>query len=91
MAQTDVRVNVDETRESSQRVVEDKNAAVFKPKWLVVDDINIDLISVLATITALIAVIIFRYPLKVAVPAAAAVILSLRAFLPLTTTPKAWF
>ena len=87
MAQPHANNTAGNQPESSQHVVEDRNPAVFKQKWLVIDDINIDLLSVLATFSAVVAVLL-GYPAKAVVPITAALVLPLRTFLPHPAVPQ---
>lgn len=72
----------------SYRVIDHGNPAIFKPKWFVLDDINIDLVSFSTIITALIATFIARVPAKFAISAAAAIVLPLRALFPRPKPPR---
>ncbi|KAK7424456.1 hypothetical protein QQX98_000421 [Neonectria punicea] len=77
-----------ETKSSpSRQAIDDGNPAAFKPRWFVLDDTNIDLISCASILTALISVLLFNVPLKLAAPAVASVVLPLRVFPPKSNPP----
>jgi len=88
MAQEHTRIDVDGGKQRSHRVVEDKNPAVFKQRWLVVDDINVELLSIAAVAAAVFAIFVLRYPWAGVLPIAAAIVVPLNVFLPLPTTPQ---
>ncbi|KAH7129565.1 hypothetical protein B0J13DRAFT_564264 [Dactylonectria estremocensis] len=71
----------------SRQAIDDGNPAVFKPRFFVLDDTNIDLISFASIVGALISVSIFNVPIKLAASAAAFILLPLRLFLPKPKPP----
>jgi hypothetical protein len=77
-----------EQEQPSHAAVEVANPASFRPKYLVLDDINIDLITVFATVSAVISTFVLGTPGLWTTAAAAAVIFPLRAFFPRPTTPQ---
>lgn len=72
----------------SEKEVVRSNPANFKPKYLVLDDINIDLISILTAGSALISTYVFPSLGYLSILVAAAIILPLRIFFPRSTTPQ---
>ncbi|KAK7429826.1 hypothetical protein QQZ08_003671 [Neonectria magnoliae] len=71
----------------SRQAIDDGNPAMFKPRWLVLDDTNIDLITSVSILIALISVLLFNIPLKLAAPVAASIVLPLRVSLPKSDPP----
>ena len=92
----DARVSVNEGSEQqpSHRALDNGNAAAaaaYKPAAFRLDDINIDLISVIITTAAVISALLLRQqPAKLIVPAtaAAATVLALRLFFPRPKPPQ---
>jgi hypothetical protein len=72
----------------SHKAIDHGNPAHFKPKWFVLDDANIDLITVITTIAALGSFFLFRSPIKLSVLVPAAIILPLRLWFPRPRTPE---
>jgi hypothetical protein len=86
----DARVAVEHGAEQqpSHRAIDNGNPTIFRPKWLVLDDINIDLVSFLTLVTTVGSIILFGIPTILAMPAAAIFLLPLRLFFPRPKTPK---
>lgn len=84
------RVGVEEGAEQqpSHRSIEHGNPAVFKPKWCVLDDLNVDLVSASAIFAASIAALFTHFSAAFAFSAAAAVILPLRLIFPRPKPPQ---
>jgi len=82
------QIDVDGEGQPSHGAVSEKNQAVFKPKWLILDDINIDLLSILAAVSALVSVFGLGCQARAVAPAAAAVIVALRLLFPRPTAPQ---
>lgn len=72
----------------SIEAVDKGNPGNFRVKWAVVDDINIDLASIVATVAAVASVVFLRCPLPVAGLGLAAVLLPLRLLLPRSKPPS---
>lgn len=72
----------------SHEAIDNGNPSIFKPKWLVLDDINVDLISVVTTIAALGSYVFLNSSLKMSVLVPAALILPLRLWLPRPKYPE---
>jgi len=72
----------------SHDAIDNGNPADFKPKWLVLDDVNIDMLSIGLTAAALISVLAFQQPAKLVGLAWASAFLPLRIFLPRPKTPE---
>jgi len=75
-------------KQPSHNAIDYGNPAIFKPKFFVIDDINIDLISVLVTSISLLSVFTSYVSSLKAFVAAAAIILPLRTFLPRPKKPE---
>lgn len=90
------RVAVEEGAEQpSHRAIDNGNPTVYKPKWLVLDDTNIDLITsatlfttVLATCVSVLLLGLTATPTLAIPAAAAALLLPLRLFLPRPQPPR---
>jgi NAD(P)-dependent dehydrogenase (short-subunit alcohol dehydrogenase family) len=82
------KAHFNEQEQPSHAAVELGNPASFKPKYLVLDDINIDLITVFATVSTLISIFVLGTPGLLTAAVAAAIIFPLRAFFPRPTTPQ---
>lgn len=88
MADARVAVEDGSEQQSSHRAIDNGNPAIFKPKWLVLDDINVDLISFLTIILTILSISLFNFPALVSIPAAATLLLPLRSFFPRPKTPE---
>ena len=88
MPQARVAVGKGEMEKISHQAIDNGNPAVFKPKYLVLDDVNIDLITFISIASALASVFFFRLSLKVAFFMAAAIILPLRLWMPRPRKPE---
>ncbi|KAK5188852.1 hypothetical protein LTR99_011088 [Exophiala xenobiotica] len=80
--------HINEQEQPSHGAVEVGNPASFKPKYLVLDDINIELITVFAAVSTAISIFVLGTPGLLTAAATAAIILPLRAFFPRPTTPQ---
>jgi len=86
---TDAQVSVGNgDQQPSQQAIDKGNPANFNPKWLILDDLNIDLITAISTGATLASMFMFHSPLKVSVCVAASIILPLRLFFPRPKTPE---
>jgi hypothetical protein len=85
----DARVSIDENgdQQFSHRAVDNGNPTIYKSTWLVLEDINVDLISYFALVTIIVSVFFFGLPAVLALPVAAAFLLPLRLFLPRPKRP----
>jgi short-subunit dehydrogenase len=76
-------------QQPSHEAIDNGNPAIFKPKWLVLDDANVDLICETLASTAVLSVFFFGVP---SIPIIASVggvaILVLRSFFPRSQPPK---
>ena len=88
MSQARVGVEEGAEQQPSHRTIDNGNPAVFKPKWFVLDDVNIDLISVITAVATLISIFFLHFPAMLAGLAAAAIILPLRLFFPRPKAPQ---
>jgi hypothetical protein len=88
MSQARIGVEVGEDEKPSHRAIDHGKTTTYKPKWMVFDDINIDLLSIILTATTLVSVFFLGFPAIIAAPAAAAVILPLRLFFPRPKPPQ---
>jgi hypothetical protein len=86
----DARVSVENNgdQQFSHRAIDNGNPTIYKPTWLVLDDINVDLISYFTLISIVVAVLFFGLPAILALPVAAAFLLPLRLFLPRPKPPQ---
>jgi len=86
----DARIAVEQGKEQqpSHSAIDNGNPAQFKPKYLVLDDINVDLISILVITLSLLSIPIFQFPLLKAFIAAAGILIPLRSFLPPSRVPQ---
>ncbi|RYP85758.1 hypothetical protein DL770_004989 [Monosporascus sp. CRB-9-2] len=75
-------------QQPSYQAIEHGNPASFRPKWFVLDDINIDLITTVTVVASLVLTFFFRLPAKLVAPAGAAIILPLRLIYPRPKPPK---
>lgn len=69
-------------QQPSHGAIDNGNPTIFKPNWLVLDDLNIDLISFVTVLATSISILVFDCSARIAIPAAAALVLPLRLFLP---------
>jgi len=85
-----VRVGVDEGAEQqpSHKSIDNGNPARFNPTWLVLDDVNIDLISVGTIAASVVSVVFFKLPALLVVPPLATLLVTLRLFFPRPRTPE---
>jgi short-subunit dehydrogenase len=74
-------------QQPSHAAIDNGNPAIFKPKWAVRDDVNLDLLSVIVTMMALSAPLALGTSWKLAGGVAAAVILPLRFFFTRSNPP----
>jgi hypothetical protein len=88
MADARASTNEGTEQQPSHQAIDNGNPAQFKPKWLVLDDVNIDLISVATSVAVLISTVFFRLPLKLAALPLGAIVLPLRIFFPRPKTPE---
>jgi hypothetical protein len=88
MSQARVAIEGDSRELPSHSAADNGNPASFKPKYLVLDDINVDLISVVVSALTLVSVLFFHAPLVKAIPLMAAVVVPLRTFFPRATKPE---
>jgi hypothetical protein len=72
----------------SHAAIEAENPAIFRPKYLVLDDINVDLITVLVTVSNFLSIFALHLPIVLTLSAAAAAILPLRLPFPRPATPQ---
>jgi hypothetical protein len=86
----DARVSVEDNSDQqfSHRAIDNGNPTIYKPTWLVLDDINVDLISYFTLVASALSVLFFGFSAVLALPAAAAFLLPLRLFLPRPQPPK---
>jgi len=87
---TDARIGVADGADQlpSHEAIDNGNPTIYKPKWFVIDDINIDLISFMTFMAGCASIPFLNVPPSVALPAMAAIILPLRLFLPRPKTPE---
>ncbi|KAK5998037.1 Dehydrogenase/reductase SDR family member 7 [Cladobotryum mycophilum] len=71
----------------SHAAVDHGNPAVFKPKWFVLDDANVDLISMGATVIAFMTVLFLHVPWMLAIGALAVFVLPFRHIFPQSEAP----
>ena len=72
----------------SHKAIDKGNPARFAPRWLVLDDTNIDLITFTASVAAVCSAFLFPSFIKLSVLVPAALILPLRLFFPRPKTPE---
>ncbi|KAI1814569.1 hypothetical protein GGS20DRAFT_547935 [Poronia punctata] len=72
----------------SHKAVDNGNPAIFKPVYLVLDDINVDLISIFVTVASIACVALLRFSPFKTFSAAALFLAPLRLFFPRSTTPE---
>lgn len=84
------RVGVQEGAEQqpSHAAIDNGNPSIFKPKYLVLDDINIDLISVTLTFATLASIFVLGFATLPTVISGSTAIVALRTFFPRSTVPK---
>jgi len=88
---TNARVGVEDNgntnEQPSHKAIDNGNPAYFKPKWFVLDDVNIDLITFVTTIAALGSFYFLRSGIKLSMLVPAAIIIPLRLWFPRPKTP----
>jgi hypothetical protein len=86
----DARIGVEEGAEErpSHRAIDNGNPTIYKPKWLVLDDINIDLLTFATFVASAISILFFRLTLTSTLILASGFILPLRLFFPRPKTPE---
>jgi len=72
----------------SHSAIDNGNPAEFEPRWLVLDDVNIDLITVTAAAAAIASTLLYGVSPTIAGGLWAAAVLPLRFFLPRPKTPE---
>jgi len=72
----------------SHAAIEAGNPAIFKPRYLVLDDINVDLLTVLVTLSSFLSIFALHLPMVLTLLAAAAVIFPLRLLFPRPAAPQ---
>jgi hypothetical protein len=72
----------------SHKAIDNGNPAHFNPKWFVLDDVNIALISVLATVAALASFFFLGSSAKLALLVPATIVLPLRLLFPRSEPPE---
>ncbi|KAH6664303.1 hypothetical protein B0J14DRAFT_523471 [Halenospora varia] len=80
--------NANAGEQPSHNAIDKGNPAHFNPRWFVLDDANIDLITFTTTIAALGSFFLFRSSIKLSVLVPAAIILPLRLWFPRPKTPE---
>ncbi|CAG5179556.1 uncharacterized protein ALTATR162_LOCUS9345 [Alternaria atra] len=88
MADARVSIEYNGDQQFSHRAIDNGNPTVYKPTWLVIDDINVDLISYFALVTIVVSVFFFDLPVVLTLPVAAAFLLPLRLSLPRPKRPQ---
>jgi hypothetical protein len=88
MADAHVAVEDGAEPQPSHRAIDNGNPTIYKPTWLVLDDINVDLVSFLTVVTTIVSISFFGVPAIVSIPAAATFLLPLRLFFPRPKTPE---
>lgn len=71
----------------SHEAIDNGNPARFKTKWAVLDDLNVDLLCVVMSASAILAPWVLGAPWKLAAAVAVAVIIPVRLFLPRSIPP----
>ncbi len=84
------RVGVQEGAEQqpSHAAIDNGNPTIFKPKYFVLDDINIDLISVTLTFATFASIFVLGFSALPAVVLGSTIIVALRTFFPRSTAPQ---
>jgi NADPH:quinone reductase-like Zn-dependent oxidoreductase len=75
-------------QQPSHKAIDNGNPTIFKPKWLVLDSVNISLITYASLLTTLISTFYFKIPFKLSALPLGTLILPLRLFFPLPKTPE---
>jgi len=88
MSQARVAVKEGHEQQPSHKAIDNGNPAIFKPKYFVIDDINIDLVSVMVTAFSVLSVVFLHFPVLKTFLIAAGIVLPLRIFLPFSKTPQ---
>lgn len=88
MSSNRVGVEIGTEEQPSHRAIDNGNPSVFKPKWLVLDDINVDLISLVTVFATTVLIFFFGFPGILVLPVTACFLLPLRIFLPRSRTPQ---
>jgi len=91
MAEALAKSDGDAEQQPSHKAIDNGNPARFNPTWLVLDDVNIDLISIATFVAVLTSVMFFHLPLKLAALPLGAILLPLRAFFPRPRIPQGRF
>ena len=86
----DARVAVEDGAEQqpSHRAIDNGNPTIYKPKWLVIDDVNIDLVSYVTLVTTVVSVLFLGFPAILVIAAAVIFLIPLRLFFPRPKTPE---
>jgi hypothetical protein len=87
MSQARVGVDDGADQQPSHRAIDNGNPAIYKPKWFVLDDINVDLVSIMMTAAAPVLIFFLHLPAMLVGPVAAVMILLLRSFYPRPKPP----
>lgn len=85
-ARLDVEPNT--SQQPSHRAIDNGNPTIYKPKWLVLDDINIDLITFAVFVASAASILFFRYTLTPTLILATTIILPIRLFFPRPKVPE---
>jgi hypothetical protein len=86
----DARIAIEDGAEQqpSHRVIDNGNPTIYKPNWLVLDDVNIDLVSYITLVTTVVSILFFGCPAILVIPAAVTFLIPLRLFFPRPKTPE---
>lgn len=88
MSQGRVGVTEGAEQQPSHKAIDNGNPAKFKPSYLVLDDVNVDLISVVMVAALTASVLGFHFSSTKAILLGIATILPLRTFFPRSTNPQ---
>lgn len=89
MPSASIGAEKDSEQQPSHRAIDNGNPTVFKPKWLVLDDINMDLLTFFTSLASIGSCLIFGLAAAwITIPLAAAIILPIRLFLPRSKAPQ---
>jgi hypothetical protein len=87
MSQARVGVTKGAEQQPSHLAIDNGNPAKFKPSYLVIDDVNVDLISVVVVAALIGSVLFFQFSSTKALLLIAAIVFPLRTFFPRPTNP----
>jgi len=88
MSTTRIAVQKGSDTQPSHAAIDNGNPAIFRPKYLVLDDINIDLFSIVVAVASILSTAVLKTPWSKTLMVATLLVLPLRLFFPRPKIPQ---